>query len=65
VEKLALASRRNPYFDAVAGLAESYDPKSYAGGSVATGRVSHVGQDKGDDRDKRNILVPSLGWAWG
>jgi hypothetical protein len=33
----------------VVGLAWSYDPDSYAGGSVATGRVSHNGQAEGDD----------------
>jgi hypothetical protein len=43
------ASRRYPHFDVVVRLAWSSDPKSYAGGSVATVRVSHVGQVVGDD----------------
>jgi hypothetical protein len=43
---------RYPYFDVVVGLAWSYDPESYAGRSIATGRVSHAGQVKGDDLDK-------------
>jgi hypothetical protein len=42
--------RRYPYFDVVAGLAWSEDPESYAGGSTATDRDSHVGQVKGDGR---------------
>jgi hypothetical protein len=33
------APRTFPYFDAVVGLAWSYDPESYAGGSIAVGRV--------------------------
>jgi hypothetical protein len=33
------------------GLAWSNDPESYAGRSVATGRVSLAGQVKGDDPD--------------
>jgi len=32
-------------------LERSNDPESYAGGSVATGRVSHAGQVKGDGPD--------------
>jgi hypothetical protein len=44
--------RRYPYFDVVVGLAWSYDHESYAGGSVADGRVSHAGQVK-DDPDKK------------
>jgi hypothetical protein len=32
----------------VIGLVYTYDPESYAGGSVATGRVSDVGQVKDD-----------------
>ena len=40
--------RRYPYFDIVLGLSWSNDPESYAGGSVATGTVSHAGQVKGD-----------------
>jgi hypothetical protein len=30
------------YFDIVVGLARSYDPESYAGGSVTGGRVSNA-----------------------
>jgi hypothetical protein len=29
-----------------------YNPLNYAGGSVASGSVSHAGQVKGDDADK-------------
>jgi hypothetical protein len=49
--------RRYPYFDVVVGLAWSYDPESYAGGSVAAGRVSHAGQVKGDT-DKKGYPGP-------
>ena len=40
---------RYPYFDVVVGLEWSDDPESYAGGSVATGRVSNAGRVEGDD----------------
>jgi hypothetical protein len=36
----------------------SYDPESYAGGSVAAGRVSHAGQVKGDDPDRKGYPGP-------
>jgi hypothetical protein len=48
----------------VAGLAWSEDPESYAGSSVATGRVSHAGQVKGDDPDKKGYIGPP-GWWLG
>jgi len=41
--------RRHPYFDVVVGLARSYDPESYAGGSLLL--VSHARQVKSDDPD--------------
>jgi hypothetical protein len=46
----------------VVGLPWSYDPESYAGGSVATGRVSHAGKVKGDDPDKKLYSGPP-GWG--
>jgi hypothetical protein len=52
------------YFDVVVGLAWSYDPESYAGGSAAAGRVSHAGQVKGDDPDKKRY-PGSPGWGLG
>jgi hypothetical protein len=42
----------------VVGLAWSYDPESYAGGSIAAGRVSHAGEVKGDDQDKKGYPGP-------
>jgi hypothetical protein len=48
---LHIPHRRYPYFDVVVGLARSEDPENYAGGSVATGRVSLAEQVKGDDPD--------------
>jgi hypothetical protein len=56
--------RRDSYFEAVMGLAWSCDSESYAGGSVATGRVSHVREVKADDPEKRDTLVLQVGdWA--
>jgi hypothetical protein len=52
------------YFDVVVGLAWSNDSESYAGGSVATGRASHAGQDKGDDPDEKVYPGPP-GWGLG
>ena len=40
------------HLDEVEGLARSNDPKSYADGSTATGRVTHVGQVKGEGPDE-------------
>jgi hypothetical protein len=60
------ATRKYPYFDVVAGLEWSYDPESYASGSVAAGRVSHAGQVKGDAPDKKGYRgPPDWGGAWG
>jgi hypothetical protein len=53
-----------PYFDIVAGLVRSEDPKSYAGGSIATGSCSHAGQVKGDDSDRKGYPDPP-GWVLG
>jgi len=39
----------------VVGLVWSNDPESYAGCSVATGRVSLAGQVEGSDTDKKGI----------
>jgi len=43
------------------GLVRSHDPESYAGGSLATGRVSHARQVKDDDPDKKGYPGPP-GW---
>jgi hypothetical protein len=56
--------RRYPYFDVVVELAWSNDPGSYAGGSVATGRVFLTGQVKGDDPDLKGYPGPP-GWWLG
>jgi len=48
----------------VEGLEWSYDPESYAGGSVTTGRASHDRQVKGDDVDKKGF-PGSPGWGLG
>jgi hypothetical protein len=46
-----LLSRWCLHFVVVGGLAWWKDPESYAGGSIATGRVSHAGLVEGDDTD--------------
>jgi hypothetical protein len=46
----------------VVGLAWSYDPESYAGGSVAAVRISHAGQVKDDDADKKGYPGPPDWW---
>ena len=53
--------QRYPYFDVVVGLVRSHDPESYASGSLATGRVSHARQVKGDVPDKKGSPGPP-GW---
>jgi len=46
----------------VVGFVWSKDPKSYAGGSVPTGKVSHVGQVKDEDPDEKgHPRTPGLG----
>jgi hypothetical protein len=42
----------------------SNDPESYAGGSIATGRVTQTGQVKGHDPDKKGHPGPP-GWGLG
>jgi hypothetical protein len=42
----------------------SYDPESYAGGSVDAGMVSHAGPVKGDDPDEKGYPSPP-GWGLG
>jgi hypothetical protein len=50
------------FFDVMVGLAWPYDPESYAGGSLAAGRVYHAGQIKDGDPDKKETLVLQF---WG
>jgi hypothetical protein len=50
------------YFDTVMGLVWSHDPESYDGSCIATGRVSHARQVKGDDPDKKGY-PGSPGWG--
>jgi hypothetical protein len=46
------------------GLASSYDLKNYAGGTVATGRVSQAGQVKSEVPDSERHPGPP-GWGLG
>jgi len=52
------------YFDTVMGLAWSNDPERYEGSSIATGRVSHARQVKGNEPDKKGY-PGSPGWGLG
>jgi hypothetical protein len=55
---------RYPCINLVVGLAWPYDTQSYAGGKVATGRVSRAGQVRCDDPDKKGYpLIQVEGWA--
>ena len=47
-----------PYFDVVVGLARSYKPESYAGGSLVTGRASHARQVEGNGPGKKGHPGP-------
>jgi len=46
----------------VIGLAYLEDPECYAGGSVATGRVSLAGQDEGERSDEERYFGAPV---WG
>jgi hypothetical protein len=48
----------------VVGLASSKDPHIYAGGSLATDRICHAGQVKGDDPDTKGY-PGHPGWGLG
>jgi len=52
------------HFCRVRRLAWCNDPESYAGGSVATGRVTLAGQIKGEHPDKERYTGPP-GWGLG
>jgi hypothetical protein len=49
----------------VVGLAKAYDPESYAGGSIVTGRVAHAGQIKVMIQTKKDTLVLQVGDRFG
>jgi hypothetical protein len=53
-----------PYSGIVVGLVWSNNPEGYSGGTVATGRVSHSGNVKGDDPNKKGYPGPP-GWEFG
>ena len=46
------------------GLVWPNDSESYADGSLAFGRATHVRQIEGNDRDKKGYPVPA-GWGLG
>jgi hypothetical protein len=52
------------FFSRVRRLAWCNDPESYAGGSVATGRVTLARQVKGEHPDKERDPGPP-GWGLG
>jgi len=44
----------------------SKDPEKYARGSITTGKASHARQVKGDDPNKKGLLVLQFGgWVLG
>jgi hypothetical protein len=53
---------RTDWIRAFPQFALPYDPESYAGGSVVTGRVSHDWQVKGYDPDEKGYPGPP---RWG
>jgi hypothetical protein len=57
-----LPHRRCLYLIVVVSFEGSWDPESYAGGSVATGRVTHAGQVKEPDEEG---YPGSPGWGLG
>jgi hypothetical protein len=64
-QQLSASPHGFPYFDVVLGLVWSCDPESYASSFIATGRVTHAGQVKDDDPDKRDTLVLQIpGGHW-
>jgi hypothetical protein len=52
------------HFIVVVGCECSWDPESYAGGSVAAGRVTHAGQVKDYEPDEEGYPGPSV-WGLG
>ena len=49
--------KRYPCFDVAVGLVWSNDPERYAGGSVATGRVSYARHVRGNDPDEMEYMI--------
>jgi hypothetical protein len=54
---VAAAAAVPPFCNLVVRPAGSYDPESYAGLSVATGKASYPGQVKGDDERKDSLVL--------
>jgi hypothetical protein len=52
------------YFVVVVGLAWPHNSESYAGGSIATGRIIHAGKVKVDDPKKKEYPGPPV-WGLG
>jgi hypothetical protein len=59
---MLISPRSYPYFFVAVRLARLNDPASYAGGSVATSRVSHTVEVKCDNPDKKGYPGPR-GWG--
>jgi len=58
-----VSPQRYTYSDAVVGLVWSNDPESYAGSSIATDRVSHTRQVRGDDIESNTLALQVGGCA--
>jgi hypothetical protein len=57
--------RRYPYFDVVVGLTWSYDPESYAGGSLAVVESPMPDRSKVMIQTKRDTLALQVGVGSG
>ena len=55
------APRRHPYFDVVMGLVRSYDPESYAGGSLLLVGSPMPDRSKVMTQTKRDALALQVG----
>jgi len=56
-----LSPPRRPYFDIVVGLARSYDPESYAGGSLLLVGSPMLDRSKVMTQAKRDVLALQVG----
>jgi len=56
-----MSPRRQPYFDVVVGLASSYDPESYAGGSLLLVGSPMPDRSKMITQNKRDALALQVG----
>ena len=61
IDNSSFAPRRRPYFDVVVGLVRSYDPESYAGGSLLLVGSPMPDRSKVMTQTKRDALDLQVG----